>query len=110
MKTQVLIIGLILSMALIVGCEKQQIIGGDKDEHGCIGSAGYSWCETKQKCLRVWEENCTAEGCGTCPQLVAPAPGFCAGGTIAQKKLSSALMAQLLEGLVLIVNLHPALA
>ena len=35
-----------------------QIVGGDKDEHGCIGSAGYTWCENKQKCLRIWEENC----------------------------------------------------
>lgn len=32
--------------------------GGDKDEHGCIGSAGYSWCEVKNKCLRTWEEKC----------------------------------------------------
>ncbi|MDD5433413.1 MAG: DUF5667 domain-containing protein [Candidatus Pacebacteria bacterium] len=39
----------------------QQIVGGDKDEHGCIGSAGYSWCEAKQKCLRVWEEPCQLE-------------------------------------------------
>jgi heat shock protein HslJ len=35
------------------------LVGGDKDKHGCIGSAGYSWCETKQKCLRVWEEPCS---------------------------------------------------
>ncbi len=35
-------------------------LGGDKDEHGCIGSAGYSWCEPKQKCLRIWEEPCDA--------------------------------------------------
>jgi hypothetical protein len=34
------------------------IVGGDKDVHGCIGSAGYSWCEVKNKCLRVWEEKC----------------------------------------------------
>lgn len=34
------------------------LIGGDKDEHGCIGSAGYSWCEAKKKCIRVFEENC----------------------------------------------------
>jgi len=33
-------------------------VGGDKDIHGCIGSAGYTWCEIKQKCLRVWEEKC----------------------------------------------------
>ncbi|HNV12696.1 MAG TPA: hypothetical protein PK686_01665 [bacterium] len=35
-----------------------QIVGGDKDEHGCIGSAGYSWCEPKNECLRIWEEKC----------------------------------------------------
>ena len=34
------------------------IVGNDKDIHGCIGSAGYSWCEVKNKCLRVWEEKC----------------------------------------------------
>lgn len=37
----------------------RQLVGGDRDAHGCIGSAGYSWCEAKQKCLRIWEENCT---------------------------------------------------
>lgn len=35
-----------------------QPIGGQRDEHGCLGPAGYSWCESKQKCLRVWEEKC----------------------------------------------------
>lgn len=37
------------------------MVGNDRDEHGCIGSAGYSWCEVKQKCLRPWEEKCQAE-------------------------------------------------
>jgi hypothetical protein len=37
---------------------QSDIVGNDRDEHGCIGSAGYSWCEIKQKCLRVWEEKC----------------------------------------------------
>jgi len=36
------------------------IVGGDKDAHGCIGSAGYSWCEAKKTCIRPWEEYCTA--------------------------------------------------
>lgn len=36
----------------------QNIVGNDKDEHGCIGSAGYTWCEAKNKCLRSWEEEC----------------------------------------------------
>jgi len=38
--------------------EEEQLIGGDKDEHGCLIAAGYSWCQIKQKCLRVWEEGC----------------------------------------------------
>ena len=38
--------------------QKTPLLGGDRDAHGCIGSAGYSWCEAKQKCLRVWEEKC----------------------------------------------------
>jgi len=37
----------------------QSVVGGDKDAHGCIGSAGYTWCEAKQKCLRSWEEPCS---------------------------------------------------
>lgn len=40
---------------------QQQLVGGDKDEHGCIGSAGYTWCEPRQKCLREWEEPCTQQ-------------------------------------------------
>lgn len=36
----------------------QPVVGGDRDLHGCIPSAGYSWCEVKQKCLRIWEEKC----------------------------------------------------
>jgi hypothetical protein len=37
-----------------------KLIGGDKDSHGCLIAAGYSWCETKNKCLRTWEEKCEA--------------------------------------------------
>ncbi|MFA6306487.1 MAG: hypothetical protein WCV70_02215 [Patescibacteria group bacterium] len=38
----------------------EPLIGGDKDEHGCLGPAGYQWCEVKNKCLRIWEEACYA--------------------------------------------------
>lgn len=34
---------------------KTELIGGDKDEHGCIASAGYSWCAKTYKCERPWE-------------------------------------------------------
>lgn len=50
-----------------------QIVGGDRDEHGCIGSAGYTWCEAKQKCFRSWEEECVTAS--TSPaSIAAPAP------------------------------------
>ena len=38
--------------------QNQGLIGGQRDEHGCLTPAGYSWCESKQKCLRNWEELC----------------------------------------------------
>ena len=31
------------------------LTGADKDVYGCIGSAGYSWCERTQQCERPWE-------------------------------------------------------
>merc|ERR1712238_391161 len=35
-----------------------QIVGNDRYEHGCIGSAGYSWCASLQECLRPFETTC----------------------------------------------------
>ncbi|MFH0804102.1 MAG: MliC family protein [Candidatus Zambryskibacteria bacterium] len=56
-----------LSIAIIIligflyvsGGNKNAIVGGDRDAHGCLGSAGYSWCQAKQLCIRTWEEYCT---------------------------------------------------
>ncbi|WP_175866965.1 hypothetical protein [Burkholderia contaminans] len=31
------------------------MLGSDRDSHGCIPSAGYSWCEQTQQCERPWE-------------------------------------------------------
>jgi hypothetical protein len=55
MKAQIIILGLILSLVLIAGCAKQQIIGGQRDEHGCLGPAGYSWNASIGACVREWE-------------------------------------------------------
>jgi hypothetical protein len=30
--------------------------GSDRDQHGCIGSAGYTWSAIKQDCIRIFEE------------------------------------------------------
>ncbi len=34
---------------------KGKFVGGGRDAHGCIGSAGYSWCERTGQCERPWE-------------------------------------------------------
>jgi hypothetical protein len=31
------------------------IVGGDRDIHGCIGSAGYTWSAPMKQCIRTWE-------------------------------------------------------
>ena len=37
-------------------CEASPIlVGGDRDIHGCIGSAGYTWNASENKCVRPWE-------------------------------------------------------
>jgi hypothetical protein len=46
--------------------------GSDRDSHGCIGSAGYTWCDAKQKCLRSWEEPC--QGGSSVPSLAPASP------------------------------------
>lgn len=47
--------------ALEVGTPDLDNRGGDKDDFGCLSSAGYTWCESQSKCLRPWEEDCTSE-------------------------------------------------
>ncbi len=32
-----------------------KMVGGGRDVHGCIGTAGYSWCESTKQCERPWE-------------------------------------------------------
>jgi len=58
---------ILLLVILIIGCSNQNtiqpvkekvIVGGDLDAHGCKASAGYSWCEARQTCLRSWEDSC----------------------------------------------------
>ncbi|MCE9640159.1 MAG: hypothetical protein K8S22_08435 [Betaproteobacteria bacterium] len=31
------------------------LLGADRDAHGCIPSAGYSWCQRTGQCERPWE-------------------------------------------------------
>jgi hypothetical protein len=36
-------------------CQGTGPIGGQRDEHGCLGPAGYTWNETIGACVRPWE-------------------------------------------------------
>jgi len=46
---------LILVSVLAVGCAIEEPIGGERGEHGCLGSAGYQWDENIGACIRDWE-------------------------------------------------------
>ena len=35
--------------------QKEVLVGGDSDSHGCKGSAGYSWSTLKKECIRIFE-------------------------------------------------------
>ncbi len=34
---------------------KQGLTGADRDQHGCIPSAGYQWCALTNQCERPWQ-------------------------------------------------------
>ncbi|MFZ7229289.1 hypothetical protein ACLSZN_01765 [Avibacterium avium] len=45
----------LLSTALLMGCTSPSpmpLVGADRDEKGCIPSAGYTWSELKQQCVQ----------------------------------------------------------
>lgn len=70
MNMKVVSMCLICAGALLTGCgnggkkeaetserkEKEAVVGSDKDEQGCIASAGYTWSEVQKDCIRLWEK------------------------------------------------------
>ena len=45
----------------LVQYPQSPIVGGDRDEHGCIGSAGYVWCEVQKDCIRLFDKGIRTE-------------------------------------------------
>jgi len=47
--------------------ETNVMLGGERDEDGCLKSGGYAWCEKQNNCVRPWElegeweDECVAE-------------------------------------------------
>ncbi|MEN2487453.1 hypothetical protein AAYQ05_06610 [Flavobacterium sp. B11] len=37
--------------------QKEAVVGGDSDSHGCKASAGYTWSTLKKECIRVFENS-----------------------------------------------------
>ena len=78
MRREIILIP-IIALLFIAGCATEKPIGGETDEHGCLSAAGYTWCESKQKCLRTWEEGCPSEqefACETDDDCI-PLPSDC---------------------------------
>ena len=64
-------VALLLSLWLIWSCNQKaetelpetietktvapKAVGSDKDAHGCTTSAGYTWSELRQECIRIFE-------------------------------------------------------
>lgn len=58
MKTKTLFAALLFAgTSTIFAQQKQPKTGADKDAHGCIASAGYTYSELKKKCIRTFEQN-----------------------------------------------------
>lgn len=66
MNDKVKWIALAILAVILAGCSvsvqpTEEIVGGDVDEHGCIPSAGYQWCDSLQVCYRDWETECPGQ-------------------------------------------------
>jgi len=86
------LMGLAKQAAADAAVPATHMLGSVRDEHGCVGSGGYSWCDTLNKCHRKWEEACPPQhvalagpllalgGCkkdNECPSSYCQASGQC---------------------------------
>ena len=55
LSSSLLTLWLLNACALCPNTQLPTMTGSDRDVHGCIGSAGYSWCEREKNCERPWE-------------------------------------------------------
>lgn len=50
--------GIIIAIAT-AGCAHapslRRLVGGNRDDHGCLSAAGYTWSNARHDCVRVWE-------------------------------------------------------
>lgn len=56
-----LIIVIVSGIFIFTTNNTDKLVGGQTDNNECLVAAGYSWCESKSKCLRIFEEFCPDE-------------------------------------------------
>lgn len=55
MKKPILFCTMFLA-SLAFAQQKAPVLGGDRDVHGCINSAGYTYSQLRNNCVRVFEQ------------------------------------------------------
>jgi hypothetical protein len=57
METKTLLLPLLLAVTSVIFAQQTEIkAGADKDAHGCIASAGYTYSQLKKECIRTFEQ------------------------------------------------------
>jgi len=51
---------IMMFMNMLYFASGQQLVGSQRDDHGCVMDGGYTWCESTQSCIRPWEIQCTS--------------------------------------------------
>ena len=49
---------MIVNALMFANVYSQPLVGGSRDDNDCLISAGYSWCESSQSCIRSWITPC----------------------------------------------------
>mgnify|MGYP003542055489 CR=1 FL=1 len=56
MKTKTFLFALFAGTSALFAQQTQPKAGADKDAHGCIASAGYTYSQLKKECIRTFEQ------------------------------------------------------
>lgn len=51
-----ILFSLLFLASLMLAQKNPTVVGNDRDVHGCIGSAGYTYSQIKNECVRVFEQ------------------------------------------------------
>lgn len=51
-----ILLGAVFLGSLFFGQQKAPVVGGDRDVHGCIGSAGYTYSQIRNDCVKVFSQ------------------------------------------------------